>query len=59
MWLAVGCDVVQLSRTRYGAVALPPDLRPGQWRMVPMEALGEVSRAPAGRKSARPPIYKE
>ena len=42
MWMAVGFEVVQLSRTRYGPVSLPPDLRPGQWRAVPMAALGGV-----------------
>ena len=42
MWTAVGHEVVQLSRTRYGPVELPPDLRPGQWRAVPMAVMGAV-----------------
>jgi 23S rRNA pseudouridine2605 synthase len=42
MWTAVGHEVVQLSRTRYGPVELPSDLRPGQWRAVPMAVMGAV-----------------
>jgi 23S rRNA pseudouridine2605 synthase len=52
MWNTVGCEVVQLSRTRYGPVALPPDLRPGQWRALPMDVLAGVPG------SALPHIYK-
>jgi 23S rRNA pseudouridine2605 synthase len=35
MWQAVGHDVARLTRTRYGPVELPPDLRMGQWRLIP------------------------
>jgi 23S rRNA pseudouridine2605 synthase len=34
LWQAVGFEVSRLSRLRYGAVRLPPDLRPGQWRRL-------------------------
>src|SRR5262249_39095143 len=34
MWTAVGFEVVRLSRTRYGPVELPADLRAGQWRIA-------------------------
>jgi 23S rRNA pseudouridine2605 synthase len=40
LWQAVGFEVSQLARLRYGAVQLPGDLRPGQWRL-----LGEVEAA--------------
>jgi 23S rRNA pseudouridine2605 synthase len=49
MWETVGFDVLKLSRTRYGPVGLPADLRPGQWRAAPPEALTALSQA----------IYKE
>jgi 23S rRNA pseudouridine2605 synthase len=42
MWSAVGHEVVRLSRTRYGPVELPADLRPGQWRMIPIDILDRV-----------------
>jgi 23S rRNA pseudouridine2605 synthase len=34
LWQAVGFEVSKLSRLRYGPVRLPPDLRPGQWRLL-------------------------
>jgi 23S rRNA pseudouridine2605 synthase len=34
LWQAVGFEVSRLSRLRYGSVQLPPDLRPGQWRLL-------------------------
>ena len=34
LWQAVGFEVSKLSRLRYGAVRLPADLRPGQWRLL-------------------------
>lgn len=34
LWQAVGFEVSRLSRLRYGAVQLPRDLRPGQWRLL-------------------------
>jgi 23S rRNA pseudouridine2605 synthase len=34
LWQAVGFEVSRLSRLRYGAVRLPADLRPGQWRRL-------------------------
>jgi 23S rRNA pseudouridine2605 synthase len=49
IWEAVGFDVLKLSRTRYGAVGLPADLRPGQWRAASPETLSAL----------REPIYKE
>lgn len=42
MWQAVGHEVSRLSRTRYGPVELPADLRPGQWRLIPIDPLDEV-----------------
>jgi 23S rRNA pseudouridine2605 synthase len=35
LWQAVGFEVSRLTRLRYGQVALPPDLRPGQSRLMP------------------------
>jgi 23S rRNA pseudouridine2605 synthase len=34
LWKAVGFEVSRLSRLRYGALRLPPDLKPGQWRRL-------------------------
>jgi 23S rRNA pseudouridine2605 synthase len=34
LWEAVGFEVSRLARRRYGQVELPPDLRPGQWRLL-------------------------
>jgi 23S rRNA pseudouridine2605 synthase len=45
LWEAVGFEVVKLSRTRYGTVELPPDLRPGQWRAAPPEVLTALAQA--------------
>lgn len=35
IWSAVGHEVSRLTRLRYGAVELPPDLRPGEARILP------------------------
>jgi 23S rRNA pseudouridine2605 synthase len=35
LWQAVGVEVSRLTRLRYGRVALPADLRPGQTRLMP------------------------
>jgi 23S rRNA pseudouridine2605 synthase len=35
LWQAVGFEVSRLTRLRYGQVTLPPDLRPGQSRLMP------------------------
>jgi 23S rRNA pseudouridine2605 synthase len=35
LWQAAGFEVSRLMRLRYGAVGLPPDLRPGQSRAMP------------------------
>jgi 23S rRNA pseudouridine2605 synthase len=35
LWQAAGFEVSRLVRLRYGAVRLPPDLRPGQSRAMP------------------------
>jgi 23S rRNA pseudouridine2605 synthase len=34
LWQAVGLEVSRLVRQRYGSLELPPDLRPGQWRLL-------------------------
>lgn len=52
MWLAVGHEVLRLSRVRYGPVELPPDLRSGQWRELPItmiEGIQPRPRPPAPR----------
>ena len=45
MWTAVGFEVARLSRTRYGPVELPPDLRAGQWRAAAPEVLTALAQA--------------
>lgn len=34
LWQAVGYEVSQLTRLRYGCIDLPGDLRPGRWRWL-------------------------
>ena len=52
LWLAVGHEVVRLSRLRYGPVELPTDLRSGQWRELAIGLMDGIQRKP---RSA-PPI---
>ncbi len=42
LWQAVGFEVSRLSRLRYGAVQLPSDLRPGQWRLLSEREAAEL-----------------
>ena len=35
LWQEVGLEVSRLTRLRFGTVALPADLRPGAWRLMP------------------------
>lgn len=51
MWSAVGFEVVRLSRTRYGPVELPPDLRPGQWRAAQPGTLAALAQATQDARS--------
>jgi 23S rRNA pseudouridine2605 synthase len=44
LWLAVGHEVARLSRLRYGPVELPPDLRSGQWRELPVALIDGIER---------------
>ena len=39
---AVGARVSRLLRVRYGPIELPRDLKPGQWRELPANRLGEL-----------------
>jgi 16S rRNA pseudouridine516 synthase len=39
MVAAAGNHVAALQRTAFGALQLPDDLRPGQWRWVAREAI--------------------
>jgi 23S rRNA pseudouridine2605 synthase len=47
MFSAVGHEVTRLMRTRYGPIELPQDLRPGQWRVIPIEIMDGVGRPSA------------
>jgi 23S rRNA pseudouridine2605 synthase len=46
LWLAVGHEVVRLSRLRYGPVELPSDLRSGQWRELAISVMDGIQRKP-------------
>jgi 23S rRNA pseudouridine2605 synthase len=46
LWLAAGHEVLRLSRVRYGPVELPPDLRSGQWRELPVALMDGIRRKP-------------
>ncbi len=37
LWEQVGLEVSRLTRLRYGSVALPEDLPPGGWRLMPAQ----------------------
>ncbi len=52
LWAAVGCEVSRLRRTRYGPIGLPPDLRPGRWRMA-----GPAELAALRQAATRPPPH--
>jgi 23S rRNA pseudouridine2605 synthase len=39
---AIGARVSRLLRVRYGPIELPRDLKPGQWRELPQNRLGEL-----------------
>jgi 16S rRNA pseudouridine516 synthase len=52
MLAAVGNRVETLHRSRIGALELPADLAPGQWRWLGAAELALVSAAPAAVKSA-------
>jgi 16S rRNA pseudouridine516 synthase len=49
MLAAVGNRVVTLHRSRFGALALPGDLAPGQWRWVDPGAISAAGDEPAAR----------
>jgi len=42
LWEAAGFEVSKLSRLRHGPVRLPPDLRPGQWRLLTDKEASEL-----------------
>lgn len=46
LWLAVGYEVLRLSRVRYGPVQLPPDLRSGQWKEISVAVMDGIQRKP-------------
>jgi len=45
LWMAVGCEVSRLQRTRYGPVELPADLAPGAWRYARPAELAALGAA--------------
>ena len=42
LWAAAGYEVSRLSRTRFGELSLPDDLRPGSFRWLPAEAAAKL-----------------
>ena len=42
LWAAVGFEVSRLTRIRYGALALPSELRPGAWRHARAAELARI-----------------
>jgi 23S rRNA pseudouridine2605 synthase len=45
LWRAVGCEVSQLARVRYGPLELPESLRPGSWRRASAQELAALTGA--------------
>jgi 23S rRNA pseudouridine2605 synthase len=54
LWLAVGHEVIRLSRLRYGPVELPADLRSGQWRELPVALIDGIERKPSRPRVPKP-----
>ena len=57
MWESVGQEVIRLHRARYGSIALPDDLRPGQSRLADPAQYRELS-ASAVRRERPPSRYR-
>jgi 23S rRNA pseudouridine2605 synthase len=53
LWEAAGFAVSRLVRVRYGPIELPPDMRPGSWRLLGEAELGQLQAA-AGTGGAAP-----
>ena len=51
LWEAVGHEVSRLLRLRYGPVALPRDLKPGEWRYLDERLSTALAEAAASRGS--------
>jgi len=45
LWSAVGFEVSRLLRIRYGPIELPRDMRPGSYRALAGELIGQLDRA--------------
>ena len=45
LWASQGLEVNRLVRTRYGPLALPATLRPGEWIELPASQIGQLYRA--------------
>lgn len=54
LWEAVGCQVSRLKRVRFGPIALPRDLRPGQARLLTPEELRLLRQSLRGVHHAVP-----
>ncbi len=54
LWNAVGFEVSRLLRIRYGPIELPRDMRPGTYRVLPGETLGQLEQAAGGGAKAPP-----
>ncbi len=55
LWNAVGFEVSRLLRIRYGPIELPRDMRPGSYRVITGEILGQLARAAGPRAGSPPP----
>jgi 23S rRNA pseudouridine2605 synthase len=55
MWLAVGHEVLRLTRVRYGPVELPADLPSGQWRELPAASFEAVYKVSPRQRSPQSP----
>ena len=54
MIAAVGNRVEGLHRSRIGSLALPADLKPGEWRWLNADDLARISMAPAEKADSQP-----
>ncbi|MGH8857131.1 MAG: pseudouridine synthase [Polaromonas sp.] len=62
MIAAVGNRVEGLHRSRIGALALPAELKPGEWRWLTAQALASISAVPviqAGPQTANKPLMPQ
>ena len=58
MWDAIGCKLSRLSRIRYGKVALPRGIKPGDWIELTPALIAQIAKNDGGDKVITPRLPK-